>query len=131
MKVEFVGQYDSATKVPYVPVSTIVFIIHRMFTNGLFMLIILPPHLTDHLRPIMMGVVLWGKAGPSDGSGSHIEVWKQRAMHLKWSLLFFLASYNVILLGEYIPGVENGAAQILGVPPSLLYTSPGWIPGGP
>ena len=34
-------------------------------------------------------------------------------MHLMRSLFFFLASYNVILLGEHIPGVENGAADAL------------------
>ena len=34
-------------------------------------------------------------------------------MHLMRRLLFFSASYNVILLGEHISGVENGAADAL------------------
>ena len=37
----------------------------------------------------------------------------ERAMHLMRSLFFFLASYNVILLGDHIPGVENGIADAL------------------
>ena len=37
----------------------------------------------------------------------------ERAMHLMRSLFFFLVSYNVILLGEHIPGVESGAADAL------------------
>ena len=37
----------------------------------------------------------------------------ERAMHLIRSLFFFLVSYNVMLLGEHIPEVENGAADAL------------------
>ncbi len=37
----------------------------------------------------------------------------ERVMHLMRSLFFFLAKFNVVLVGEHIPGVENGAADAL------------------
>jgi len=41
-------------------------------------------------------------------SGSSKDEW---VMHLMRSLFFFLASYNVTVRGEHVPGVENGAAD--------------------
>ena len=72
-----------------------------------------------------MGVALWGRSWLGRTircrcdnmavvailkSGSSKD---ERAMHLMRSLFFFLASYNVILLGKHIPGVENGGADAL------------------
>ena len=34
-------------------------------------------------------------------------------MHLMRSLFFFLAQYNVVLVGVHIPGVDNGVADAL------------------
>ena len=82
-------------------------------------------HITvKELLPIIMGVALWGRSWQGRTircrcdnmavvailkSGSSKD---ERVMHLMRSLFFFLASY-VILLGEHIPGVENGAADAL------------------
>ena len=64
---------------------------------------------------MIMGVALWGRKW----QGSTIRCWcdnmavvaimksgsskDEQAMHLMRSLFSFLASYNVILLGEHIP----------------------------
>ena len=37
----------------------------------------------------------------------------ERVMHLMRSFFFFLASYNITVVGEHIPGIENGAADAL------------------
>ena len=84
------------------------------------------------LLPIIMGVVLWGRSWQGRTircrcdnmavvailkSGSSKD---ERVMHLMRNLFFFLTSYNVILLGEHIPGVENGAAMLIKRQPAFF-----------
>ena len=37
----------------------------------------------------------------------------ERAMHLMRCLSFFLAEFNIVLVGQHIPGSQNGAADAL------------------
>ena len=83
-------------------------------------------HITvKELLPVVIGVALWGE----QWQGKAIRCWcdnaavvailqsgtskDDRVMHLMRSLFFFLASYNVVVGGRHIPGVENGAADAL------------------
>lgn len=83
-------------------------------------------HITvKELLPVVIGVALWGK----QWKGGTIRCWcdnaavvavlksgrsrDERLMHLLRSLFFFLASFNVGLVAEHIPGVDNRAADAL------------------
>ena len=77
------------------------------------------------LLPVVLGVALWG----SQWLGRNIRCRccnaamvailnfgsskEDLAMHLMRNLFFFLASFNVSLYGEHIPGIENGPADAL------------------
>lgn len=81
--------------------------------------------MVKELLPVVMGVALWGK----QWRGGTIHCWcdnaavvailrsgrsrDDKAMHLMRSLFFFLATYNIGLVGDHIPGVENRAADAL------------------
>lgn len=83
-------------------------------------------HITvKELLPIVVGVAVWG----SRWAGKTVQCLCDNAavvsiinsgtakcelvMHLMRCLFFFLAHHNVILVGEHIPGVDNGAADAL------------------
>ena len=83
-------------------------------------------HITvKELLPIVVGVALWG----AQWSGKAVRCLCDNAavvavvnsgsskcenvMHLLRSLFFFTASYDVVLVAQHIPGVENGAADAL------------------
>ena len=74
------------------------------------------------LLPIVLGAALWGKQWRGRcrcDNAAIVDILKagrskdERVMHLMQSLFFFLASYNIVLVGEHIAGVNNGAADAL------------------
>ena len=83
-------------------------------------------HITiKELLPIVIGAAVWGSQwrGMSvrclcDNAAVVVIVNSgrskvERVMHLMWSLFFFLARWNVVLVCQHIAGVENGAADAL------------------
>ncbi len=79
-------------------------------------------HITvKELLPIVIGIALWGE----QWCGRTVRCWCDnaavvailrsgcskdvRVMHLTRSLFFFLAHYNLQVVGQHIPGAENGA----------------------
>ena len=73
----------------------------------------------------MIGVALWGKKWQGKAirclcdNAAVVAILKsgrsrdERVMHLMRTLSFFLATHNMGLIGEHIPGVDNGAADAL------------------
>lgn len=83
-------------------------------------------HITvKELLPIVLGAVVWGEKWEGKtvrclcDNAAVVAIIKsgrskvERAMHLIRSLFFFLAKFGVVLVGEHIPGIENGAADAL------------------
>ena len=83
-------------------------------------------HITvKELLPVVLGVAMWGR----QWRGRSVRCWcdnaavvavlrsgrckDERVMHLMRSLFFFLATYNMAVVGDHIPGVENKAADAL------------------
>ena len=83
-------------------------------------------HITiKELLPIVIGLEIWG----GQWRGKTIRCWcdnaavvavlrsgrskDERVMQLMRSLFFVMASHNIVIVGEHIPGVENGAADAL------------------
>jgi len=83
-------------------------------------------HITvKELLPIVIGAALWGE----QWRGKTIKCWcdnaavvavlrsgwskDEKLMHLMRCLFFILAHYNVSIIGQHIPGVENRAANAL------------------
>ena len=77
------------------------------------------------LLPIVLGAALWGKQWRGGAvrcccnNAAVVDILKagrskdEQVMHLMRSLFFFLASYNIVLVGEHIAGVNNRAADAL------------------
>ncbi len=86
------------------------------------------------LLPIVMAVAMWGRA-PLEGCNGVLQMRQHggscnrysgkskmdRAMHLMWCLSFFLAQWDVTLVCQHIPGVDNGAADALSRDSLLLF----------
>ena len=83
-------------------------------------------HITvKELLPIVVGDALWGDRWVGRtvkcrcDNAAVVAVINSgrskcdRVMHLMRCLFFFLAHFNVVLVGEHIPGVDNGAADAL------------------
>ena len=83
-------------------------------------------HITvKELLPIVVGAALWGDRWVGRtvkcrcDNAAVVAVINSgrskcdRVMHLMRCLFFFLAHFNVVLVGEHIPGVDNGAADAL------------------
>lgn len=80
---------------------------------------------TKELLPIVISIALWGE----QWRGQSVKCWCDNAavvailrsgrskdagvMHLMRSLFFLSAHYNLQVIGQHIPGVENGAADAL------------------
>lgn len=83
-------------------------------------------HITvKELLPIVIGIALWGRRWQGGtvrclcDNAAVVAIIRsgrsrdERVMHLVRSLFFFLALYKVAVVGEHIPGVNNGAADAL------------------
>ena len=83
-------------------------------------------HITvKELMPVVVGIALWGRMWQGKsihclcdnaavvailGSGTSKN---EQVMHLMKSLFFLAAANNITIVGEHIPGVQNGAADAL------------------
>lgn len=83
-------------------------------------------HITvKELLPIVLGVALWGAQWTGTtvkclcDNAAVVAILNSgrskcdRVMHLMRCLFFFLARFRITLVGEHIPGVDNGAADAL------------------
>ena len=83
-------------------------------------------HITiKELLPVVMGIAMWGRQWQGGtikclcDNAAVVAILRsgrskdEKAMQLMRSLSFFLAAYNVSIVGEHIPGVDNGAADAL------------------
>ena len=85
------------------------------------------------LLPIVVGVALWGDKWKGEtvkclcDNAAVVAIINagrgrdDRVMHLMRCFFFFPAHHNVTLVGEHIPGVENGAADALSRDNVLLF----------
>ena len=83
-------------------------------------------HITvKELLPLVMGVALWGRRWSGNSvvcrcdNAAVVAILKsgwckdELAMHLLRSLFFWLATFQVTIVGEHIPGCHNGPADAL------------------